>query len=176
MKSTIKADYNNLTFLKLNHYMILVFVILSSCTCIKKLDKMPSDFDFIAKYGIAEENTINTFDNTFTKKINWDKDTTISIVFPEKEKEKVYKKIKHYAIDELPVLYNPESSLIVSPAPTYYLKFIMNGSVHEITWETNTFSQAKMAKRLRDIYIQIDKYLKKQDAISNLPEDKRGAF
>lgn len=162
--------------LNFNHYMILICLILSSCTGIKKIEKMPDDFDFIAKYGIAEENAINTFDNTFTKKIDWDKDTTISLSFPNKEKEKVYRKIKRYAIEELPVTFEPESNMDVSPSPTYYLMFKMNGSVHEIKWETNTYSKEKKAKRLRAIYTQINSYLKGQEAIGNLPEDERGVF
>lgn len=155
------------------YYMIFVCVILSSCTSI---EKMPVDFDFIAKYGIAEENTINTFDNTFTKKISWDKDTTISLSFPDEEKEKVYHKIKRYAIDELPVTFEPESNIDISPSPIYYLMFKLNGSVYEITWETNTLSKEKKAKRLRAVYTQINNYLIAQKAIANLPEDERGVF
>jgi hypothetical protein len=137
---------------------------------------MPKDFGFIAKYGIAEENTINTFDNTYTKRIDWDKDTTISLVLPEKEKQKVYQKIKRYAIEELPVIFEPESTIDVSPSPTYYLRFKMNGSVQEVIWETNTFSEEKRAKRLRAVFTQINSYLKKQEVITNLPDDERGAF
>jgi len=149
---------------------------LNSCTTIKDIEKMPDDFDFIAKYGIAEENTINTFNNTFTKKINWDKDTTISLSFPYEEKEKVYQKIKRYAIGKLPGTFEPESNRKVSPSPTYYLRFKMNGTIHEILWETNTLSKEESAKKLRAIFTQINNYLKGQEVITNLPEDKRGVF
>lgn len=137
---------------------------------------MPKDFDFIAKYGIAEENTINTFENTYTKRIDWDKDTIITLIFPTKEKQKIYKKIKRYAIEELPVIFEPESTIVVSPSPTYYLRFEMNGSVHEVIWETNTFSEEQRAKRLRAVFTQMNSYLKKQEVVTNLPDDERGAF
>jgi hypothetical protein len=142
----------------------------------KNSEKMPDDFDFIAKYGIAEENTINTFNNTFTKKINWDQDTSISLLFPYEEKEKVYQKIKRYAIEKLPYNFEPESNRVVSPSPTYYLRFKMNGTIHEILWETNTLSLEENAKNLRAIFKQINNYLERQEIILNLPEDERGVF
>jgi hypothetical protein len=137
---------------------------------------MPDDFDFIAKFGVAEEYLINTFNNTYTKKITWDKDTTISLVFPDEEKEKVYQKIKRYEIDKLPGIFEPDYYKEVAPSPTYYLKFKLNGSIYEILWETNTLSKEKRAKNLRDIFKQIDTYLESQEVIKSLPEDRRGVF
>ncbi|MCF8360926.1 MAG: hypothetical protein K9H26_19410 [Prolixibacteraceae bacterium] len=169
MKNTIKINSNN-------YFIIIAILILGSCTGTMKIEKMPDDFDFIAKYGIAEENIINTFDNTFTKKINWDTDTTISLIFPNDEKEKVYKKIKKYSIEELPTNFKPRSIKDVSPSPTYYLKFKMNDTIHEVIWETNTLSKEKRAKRLRAVITQINSYLITKEAVANLPEDERITF
>ncbi len=163
-------------FRKLKYYMVFICLINISCSNSREIWKLPDDFNFIARYGIAEENSINTFDNTFTKKINWDRDTTISLTFPLEEKKKVYNKIMNYAIKELSDNYKPKSTTDISPSPTYYLLFKMNGTIYEITWETNTFSEEKEAKKLRALFTHIDNYLKEQEVIANLPDDERGVF
>lgn len=176
MRTIIKTNKNIMTFNYLYVCVYLAVVMLSSCTCLKKIEKMPPDFDFIAQYGIADENTINTFNNTFTKRINWDKDTTISLHYARMEKEKVYQKIKSYTLEELPIYFVPESNIVISPSPTYYLKFRMNGTFYEVIWETNTFSEERRAKRLRKVFSQIKNYLNKQEIITNLPDDERSVF
>lgn len=175
MKNIIRVD-SKIHFPNFSCCLIFVCVMLSSCTGINKMGKMPEDFDFVATYGIAEENTINTFDNTFTKKIDWNKDTTITLYFPYDEKEKVYKKIKRYELEKMPEDFKPESKMDVSSAPTYCLKFRIDDSIHKVKWETNTLSKEREARRLRSIYEQVNDYLNEDTTITSLPEDKRGAF
>lgn len=176
MKLIIKTNRSIMMLDKSYGCMLLIFVLLSSCTCLNKIHTMPPDFDFIAQYGIADGNIINTFNSTFTKRIDWDKDTVVSLSFASQEKEKVYNKIKRYRIDEFPVYFVPESIIDVSPSPTYYLMFKINDTFYYITWEINTFSKEKSAKRLRTIFSQIINYLNKQEIITNLPDDKRGVY
>jgi hypothetical protein len=137
---------------------------------------MPSDFNFIAKFGIMKQNTVNTFDSTYTRSFDWNKDTIVIFTLSEKQKELIYKKIKRFKIEEFPYIFEPESSMEISPSPTYYLKFKFEGTEKEILWEKNVYSKEKNAEHLRSIFLEISSFVSQSKIIQRLPEDVRGKF
>jgi hypothetical protein len=69
-------------------------------------EKMPKDFNFIVKLN-SNEYCINTYDNTFSKSINWDKDTIKNYKISDSEKRRVYQLIKEYNIIKYPNYFTP---------------------------------------------------------------------
>ena len=138
-------------------------------------EKMPKDFNFIVKLN-SNEYCINTYNNTFSKSLNWNKDTIISYKIGDLEKSRVYQLIKEYNIIKYPNYFTPPTHLIVNPSFDYYFKSTFNSINVEINWEFNTESKEKDAKLLKGfLYGIFDNILKDED-IKNLPETKRVSF
>ena len=180
MRNTSKTKNSigtNFKLIKLcDCFNFLAFLFLSSCLQMTNSKTMTDDFNFIAIYGIMERNTINTFNNTFTKILDWEKDTIVNFTLSSKQKEEIYKKIKKYRLDEYPSNFSPKSNKSIQPSPTYYLKFRTGGIVKEIMWEKNVNSKEKEAKHLRLVFEIIENIINEEKSICDLPSDKRGAL
>lgn len=170
MKNIIKIKTH------INRLVYIIYFVSFSISCFMNKEEMPDDFNFIATYGIAEENNINTFDSTFTKRINWDKDSTIALIFPINEKQKIFNLIRDFEIEKYPIDFQPKPNKDISPSPTYYFLFEMNGIIYEINWEINTSSNERRAMKLSDIFFHIDNYIKNENAYLCIPEDERIVF
>ena len=138
-------------------------------------EKMPEDFNFIVKLN-SNEYCINTYDNTFSKSINWDKDTIINYKISNLEKNRVYQLIKEYNIIKYPNYFTPSTHVIVNPSFDYYFKSTFDSINVEIDWEFNTESKEKEAKLLKDFLYRIFDNILKEEDIKNLPETKRVSF
>ena len=94
-------------------------------------DRMPKNFNFIAK---LENNyyTINTYNNTFSKSLEWDKETIISYKISNKEKKRVFELIKENDIISYPNYFTPSTHVIIRPTENYYFKCTYNSANIEI--------------------------------------------
>jgi hypothetical protein len=157
--------------------IFLISVSVNSCSVFERAPKkMPDDFNFLAKYGYLYGYEVNTYQNTFTKSIRWNSDTLINFSFSDKQKSLIYKEIKRYRILNYPTDFIPTSRIKSIPAPSYYLKFTINGIEKVIIWETNTESDRCKATHLRKVFDVIVSFTKLDSTILKLPEDTRVLF
>ena len=158
--------------------VISIIVILNTkrvMTSYEYPEKMPKDFNFIVKLN-SNEYCINTYNNTFSKSLNWNKDTIISYKIGDLEKSRVYQLIKEYNIIKYPNYFTPPTHLIVNPSFDYYFKSTFNSINVEINWEFNTESKEKDANLLKSFLYGIFDNILKDENIKNLPETKRVSF
>ena len=135
-------------------------------------EKMPTDFNFIAKI-IDNEYSINTYNNTFSKTINFGKDTIISFKISNNEKKRIYNLIKEYNIIKYPNYFTPPTHIIKSNSFDYYFKCTFDSINVEINWEFNTESEEKDATNLMNFLIQIFDNILEDKRIKDLPESER---
>ena len=155
--------------------VISIIVILNTKTVMNSFEypeKMPEDFNFIVKLN-SNEYCINTYDNTFSKSINWDKDTIINYRISNSEKKRIYKLIKEYNIIKYPNYFTPSTHIKVSPSFDYYFKSTFDSINVEINWKFNTESKEKEATQLMDFLYRIFDNILKEEQIKKLPETKR---
>jgi hypothetical protein len=138
-------------------------------------EKMPKDFNFIVKLN-SNEYCINTYDNTFSKSINWDKDTIKNYKISDSDKRRVYQLIKEYNIIKYPNYFTPPTHINVSPSFDYYFKSTFDSINVEINWKFNTESKEKEAILLKDFLYRIFDNILKEEQIKNLPETVRLAM
>jgi len=166
----------------INKKVIVLLIVIFSLTLIvffgykrtsRSYDKeMPSDFNFFAK---VEYDTylLDTYNNTLTKKFDWEHDTIISFEIGQEFKEKIYNTLCDIDIYKYPENYAPTSTITVDPSTSYFLKFTFNSDTTEINWTEHTYSEKKEAKKLREIFETIYEYLEQDDRVKSLPEDRR---
>ncbi len=135
-------------------------------------DAMPKDFNFVMKIHNSSY-IIDTYKNTLTKAIDWDKDTTISFHFSDKEKLKQYKNLTELDIYKYPPNYAPTTTIQKSPSLDYFLSFTMNGIEWTINWTENTESEIKDAKKLRNLFLELLEYIEKDERVKKLPQSER---
>ena len=132
-------------------------------------EKMPTDFNFIAKIE-SNEYTINTYNNTFSKSLDWGKDTIISFKIGDNDKNRIYNLIKEYNIIKYPHYYAPPTKRRIMPSFDHYFKCTFDSIDVEIKWEFNTESREKDAEKLTDFLFLIFENVAKDEQIKNLPE------
>jgi len=177
MKNIIKSNDRKSIMHMVVFDFALIYIGLSLSGCISSFSpRMPNDFNFIAIYGSMKQNTVNTFNNTYTRTYDWDNDTIVPFALSDEQKELIYRKIKRFKIEEFPNTFEPKSNIEVSPSPTFYLKFKIKGFDKEIIWETNVYSKESNAKHLRSIFSEIENFVNQNKIIQELPEDVRGKF
>lgn len=133
---------------------------------------MPNDFDFVASVG-NDSYKINTYAETYTQALDWEKDTTITLCLTREEKELIYKTITKIDIFRYPENYAPTSTISISPSPDYFISLTMEGIDRRINWTENTESTTKEAKRLRRLFDVITQQIDNHKEIKELPESKR---
>jgi len=136
------------------------------------LGDMPDDFDFIVKIN-SKSYQINTYENTLTKAIDWDMDTTISFHMSLEMKNEIYEYLKRIDIYKYPENFAPTSTIIELPSWTYFLEFTIEGLTKTVNWEENTASESIDARRLRQLFHKINKYIYQDERVKDLPETKR---
>ena len=133
---------------------------------------MPIHFNFCAHIS-SDSYTINTYNNTLTKTIDWEKDTTISLKVSSEFKESIYKLLKEIDIARYPYNYAPTSTANILPSFSYEIKYTMDSIARSIKWEENTYSENRDAKRLRNVFIEIEKYIEQKEEVKSLPDSER---
>jgi len=158
---------------------ILLFVFLIIIFSYKKVmftyeypEEMPSDFDFVAKVE-SSEYVIDTYNNTFSKSLNWDKDTIIHYNISDNEKKRIYNLVKENDIIKYPNYFAPPTHYKIMPSFDYYFKCTFNSINVEINWEYNTESEDKEAKQLRGFIHSIFDNILIEEQIENLPNSER---
>lgn len=136
---------------------------------------MPIDFNFEVSLG-TDSYRIDTYKETYTKAIDWEKDTMITLRLTREEKELIYETIRKIDIYKYPENYAPTSTISVSPSFSFTIKITMDGIDHSINWTENTESETKDAKSLRKLFEVITEQIENHKEIKELPESERFFF
>ena len=135
--------------------------------------KMPADFNFSAKVEF-DTYTLDTYNNSLIKIIDWENDTLIAFQLTNDFKEKIFNILREIDINKYPENYAPTSTIEISPSSNYYFKYTINSRTRELKWVENTESETKDAKKLRSLFKTILDFLKQDKIVKTLPESKRG--
>jgi hypothetical protein len=133
---------------------------------------MPSDFNFHVNIA-SDSYIINTYNNTLTKTIDWEKDTTITLIVSSEFKESIYKLLREIDIAKYPPNYAPTSTVNILPSFSYKIKYTMDSMTTSTKWEENTDSENRDAKRLRNVFNEIEKYIEENEEVNSLPDSQR---
>lgn len=131
--------------------------------------EMPIDFNFLAKVDF-DSYTLDTYNNSLIKEIDWKKDTLINFPVDKDFKEKIYSILRNIDINKYPDNYAPASKISISPSSTFYFKFTTDSITRELNWETNTESETNDAKKLRSLFKTILDFLEQDKTVKTLPE------
>ena len=135
-------------------------------------DKVLANFNFIAKLN-SSEYVLNTYNNTFSKGLTWEKDTIINFKISNEEKIRIYNLMKEINIVEYPNYYAPPTHIRVSPSFDFYFKCSFEAINIEINWEFNIESEIEKAVKLRKFLHSIFENILNDPKIKNLPESER---
>ena len=135
--------------------------------------EVPDNFNFLAIYGFGEGNKLNTFNKTYTKTIDWDKDTTIYFELSSEQKRNIYDKIRSLDVQKYPKQFTPISKETIRPSPTFYIKVRLGSVEKEIYWNDNTNSKEKEAQLLRDFFRYLERIVDENPIVKQLPKDDR---
>jgi hypothetical protein len=163
----MKKNLNNIRWNHAIIYSCLLAISFNISSCTSK-EKYPSDFNFIAIWGIAKEYSLNTFTNAFS--LNWSIDTSVVFNLSDLQKQKIYNYIIEKQIYKYPRLYTPESNRSISPYSCYYIKIEYNRQQIEIIWEANCWADDRKSKKLRGLFTLIEEITLKDKAITTLKD------
>jgi hypothetical protein len=163
-------------------YIIYIALAIVFCGCSCDCGRS-DDFGFILKYGVGAGNIVNTFEDTYTRDMIVEKDTTIDFTFSNEEMTEIKKMMIGINIMNYPEEFTPPMSdssderfgRMVMPHPTYEIIVRIDGRRHEIIWHDSNESIASRAVKLRKMILRILKIIHNKEVIKNLPEPE-GAY
>ena len=128
-------------------------------------------FNFQMKYNDIYYN-LNTYNDTFTYGLSWDRDTIISYKVSDKFKREVYSKLVDIDIFRYPKNYAPTTTFRRLPADYYYLKYSFDTINYTINWRENTESKNRDAVKLRNLFRFIISNIENDTIINRLPQSQ----
>ncbi len=121
--------------------------------------EMPPDFGFIAEWGVARMNTLDTFTGTFTKDLVLGSPVTATadLSLTQQELEDAYKRLLGIDIWGYPTHFAPPYADVttpgqdqtISPVMNYHLHVVAAGMSKDIWWSDSNGSSAPEALTLR---------------------------
>ncbi|MFP4527105.1 MAG: hypothetical protein ACLFQX_01030 [Candidatus Kapaibacterium sp.] len=160
---------------------ILIAVVLNGCS--GDASKSGRDFDFVLRYGVGGGNVVNTFDDTYTRDMIVEEDTTIHFELSDSEISDIRQMMEDIDIMDYPEVFDPPYSDssetgpggTMMPYKIYELKIKMGDRTKEIIWHASHDTIATKAVKLRNVLLQIIKLIHNKPEIKSLPEPK-GAY
>lgn len=159
-------DYNN-EMSKFNSKYNMVGIIDAT-----SMEELPS-INFIFKYGVHEQDILNTFDKTFTKHMIGDKGTTIKLELSTSELQNISKKITELNLFNIKpnIVLNTGVTMTSTPCSSYYLKTDIDSVQKEISWNDCSAEIKDEYKKFTDYVIKI---IESKEEYKKLPEVKGG--
>ena len=150
-------------------WILLQYVINNLTT--NSLGEYSKDFNFIIKLANSAY-TINTYNNTLIKQLDWHKDTVIKYEVTNKLKMEIFDKLKKIDIYKYPDHYAPTSLIRESPSMSYFLQYTVNGNTRIVDWKENTESETKEAQHLRELFDKLLNEIERDNRVKSFPDSK----
>lgn len=136
--------------------------------------EMPSDFDFIVKFGVGKMNEINTYEHTVTKDLISDGTATTNSSFTTSEMADIYRKMKGINITEMEE-FIPNRKCAQKPLSEDEWQITISGETitHHVSGEQycQTTDEAKQLIELRNYVFTL---VKNKEEYNKLPEANGG--
>jgi hypothetical protein len=129
--------------------------------------------NFIFKYGVHEQNILNTFDKTFTKDMIVDKNITTKLELSTSDLQNISKMITELNLFNIKPNIVSNTGVIMTSTPCfgYYLKTDIDSVQKEISWNDCNAEIKDEYKKFTDYVIKI---IESKEEYKKLPEVKGG--
>ncbi|WP_134682816.1 hypothetical protein [Brevibacillus migulae] len=137
---------------------------------------MPEDFAFSLSYGVDAKNTLNTFNQSYTKDMVTEPPLTVPFTLSKEEMQSIYKEMAkinlfHDKVWDLKPWLKPCMKV---PFHTYSLKVQANGKVWLLHWDDENCKLTEDQQALNSLVEYIRGVLEKNDQYRRLPAPKGG--
>ncbi|MFK3939211.1 hypothetical protein ACI2JA_17050 [Alkalihalobacillus sp. NPDC078783] len=153
-------------------YLPFLIFILTGCQFSDETlpKKMPDDFAFSLKYGVALKNELNTYDHTYIKDLISNGTAETELTFTEEELLQTYDLFKDSNLFELSKAIGP---LCKEPYDKYELKMTVNEQEHHLSWNTSCHAEELLEweKVMKELHKEI---IHKKPEYQQLPEASGG--
>lgn len=138
--------------------------------------EMPSDFDFMVRYGYSEvnKNEINTFLDTATKDLVMNGTASAKIAFTTEEMRSIYEKMREINIMGTKNLKPAAIGCERTPYGEDSWEVSINGESKTFTWTEKYCELTKDAKQLLELRQFIHQIVAGKEAYQKLPEAEGG--
>lgn len=167
--------------MKNKYILISIFVILFgvALSVILKLSNtqpqifpknMPSDFNFIFKYGLDGKNEINTFKQTYTSDMVSDPPITVEMKLSDAELKNIYQELLNLN------LFNQSTkpsngNMLVTPCSSNYLEVQINTEKKILSWDD---CRGEINEKFTEFSNYMKKLIESKDEYKNIPKPNTG--
>lgn len=137
-----------------------------------------SNLNLIFKYGVGARNELNTFENTFTKDLIGNPDTTVHLSLSKKELTEIQETMKEINFFDYPdtfvILIPPNKrGCYQEPYDSYYFKVKSDSLIKELWWEDEICEiRDENAENLRELIMFIRNIIESKEEYKKLPEPR----
>ncbi|MCX6122979.1 MAG: hypothetical protein NTX44_15310 [Ignavibacteriales bacterium] len=130
------------------------------------------DFNFKFSYGVNERNIINTFQNTYTKDLISDGDTTVPFTLSANDLKQILDKMNEIGFFEYPdtfIVPTEGPVTIVRPFSIYRFDVCAKVSKKHLYWKDEIKNENAQATKLRELNALIIGIIQSKPEYSQLP-------
>ena len=147
-------------------------------------EEMPDDFGFVAEWGVARMNSLDTFEGTFTKDLvtGSPRTATTKLVLTSDEKQALYQALRMLEPWSYPSRFEPPyadvtapgTEQMVTPALKYHLHLSVARMEKDIWWTDDNLSTVAGAVALRAWFRQVMVLVESRPEYKAMPEARGG--
>ncbi|WP_078551585.1 hypothetical protein [Bacillus alkalicellulosilyticus] len=108
-------------------------------------EEMPSDFNFLIKYGVGALNEINTFTDTYTKDLIEEGTIKTNLKLTNKEMQTIYQEMKNIellsTIQSIYYVSDKGEVVTIQPSSGYYLEMQLDGELFKAYWMSDIYDE-----------------------------------
>lgn len=138
-----------------------------------------SNFNLLFKYGVALNNKLDTFNNTYTKDMIMAPSITADLALTNQEKQKIYDKMIEIDFFNYPdkfAITVPPGQIVgmVTPSSSYYFHVEYDSKKKDLSWDDNITNNDTKADKLRELIRLIQDIVEAKDEYKRLPPPSGG--
>ena len=147
-------------------------------------EQMPDDFGFIAEWGVARMNSLDTFQGTFTKDLvtGSPPSATTKLMLTSEERRELYQALRALEPWSYPSRFEPPYAdvtspgveQVVTPALSYHLYLAGARMEKDIWWTDDNWSTTADAEALRAWFRQVMDLVRSRPEYKAMPEARGG--
>ncbi|MHB1127082.1 MAG: hypothetical protein ACYC2T_09015 [Bacillota bacterium] len=136
--------------------------------------QMPSNFQFVLKYGVGAKNVLDTSKETFTKDLVIAGTATTKLRLTPGERQTIYKQMRNIDILSYPEVIKPVDGLSVTPNVSYSLTISFGNIKKSIYWDGMSDLKGQRSVELRNLINNIMTLIESKKEYKKLPPAQGG--
>ncbi|MHB1421333.1 MAG: hypothetical protein ACYCX4_17425 [Bacillota bacterium] len=140
----------------------------------KMPQQMPSNFQFVLKYGVGAKNVLDTSKETFTKDLVTAGTATTKLRLTPGERQTIYKQMRDIDILSYPEYIKPLKGLSVTPNVSYSLTISFGNIEKSIYWDSMSELNGQRSDELRNLINNIKTLIESKKEYKKLPPARGG--